>query len=206
MNEMKVSLSKLLSWSILIALAVCLLPQCTKEDYGLTKEARESIERLQGDYSCHLAAWSPKNAKSGLLVLVDTTEAKTLESAVLAVEGKDEAGDEGSVRAEVPFHHLVSVYSTFFNAPASNSVRSFPKSWEVTADYEVDSRGEVSFSNYEYAEIDGCSLDVSFDFDQHLECVTLMVQAGIDDEEKIDMGDFLNTFFSGQFRIIYRKN
>ncbi len=193
-------------WLGILLIAALGYTGCTKEDDGLTKEAREAVEMLRGDYGCHFVTWTPEiGTKSGVLVLVDTTEAKSLGGVDIRIEGMSAAGDKGTIRIEIPFFGFVSNFFSFFNHPVPDGMAGFPKSWVVEVRYEIDDKGNVFFPEYDFEGIKGYLIDVSLLYDLESRSLTLNVATNVGEDLNIDLGAFFNEFFSGEFRVCFVK-
>lgn len=205
---MKTNLLKKLAVCLALTAGMSAFSFCTKEDDGLTDEARATVQKLKGDYNLKCATWTPAPAtKSSVLVLIDTTEAKNIGGVSVSIEGKNGAYDKGTIKIEIPFYHFVSDFCAFFNQEIPAGVTQLPQSWVVNVAYEIDDFGKILFPEYDFDELGGYLADVYVSFDETESSIILSVTTKFSGgilEEFFD-GSFINNFGSGTFQIYFRK-
>ena len=197
-----------LMMSCVLLLGTIAFSNCTKEDDGLTQEARETIAKLKGDYSLGGVNYIPKTeTKATFLVLVDSEEAKNFTGVNVSIEGQDGSYDKGTIKVQIPLYQFVTNFFTLFNEPVPQDFAQCPATWNVEVKYSVDDKGNVLFPDYDFDELGNYLASVKLNFDEQTEELTLDVVTNFDDaffSSVLNMA-FLGNFDGGTIRITFNK-
>ena len=137
---MKLNLFKGLAICLAIIGGAMATSSCSKEDHGLTPQARKTIEIFEGEYRLSSVNWIQDNeTRSGFWIQIDTTAKDGLSGEIkLDVIHDEDDYSKGTVRIEIPLYFYVNKFFTYFNAAVPNYYNSIPGGYVIQIKYEID--------------------------------------------------------------------
>ncbi len=203
---MKLNLFKSLAIGLAIIGGAMAASSCSKEDKGLTPEAKRTIELFEGNYRLSSVNWiQDDQTRSGFWFQIDTTSNKSGESGEIKLniihDGEDYS--KGTVRIEIPMYFYVNKFFSYFNTEVPNYYGNVPGGYVIQIRYEIDDLGGIKFDPE--------------DIDKSLEKFIESIRLNFNEEEQrltLDLGttfgegwlsDLLNGLLRGFFQIVFEK-
>ncbi len=178
---------------------------CSKEDHGLTPQARKTIERFEGEYRLSSVNWIQDNeTRSGFWIQIDTTAKDGLSGEIkLDVIHDEDDYSKGTVRIEIPLYFYVNKFFTYFNAAVPNYYNSIPGGYVIQIKYEIDDLGAITFNPLGIDDgLDKFISGIKLNFDEKEQRLTLDLGTTFGEGW---LSDLLNGLLKGFFQIVFEK-
>lgn len=203
---MKLNLFKGLAIGLAIIGGVLAASSCSKEDHGLTPQARKTIEKFEGQYKLSSVNWiRDDETRSGFWINIDTTATKDGGSGEIKLDVIHDGEDysKGTVRIEIPLYFYVNKFFTYFNAAVPSYYGSVPGGYVIQIKYEIDDLGGITFNPQDIDSgldkfIDGIKLN----FNEEEQRLTLDLGTTFGEGW---LSDLLNGLLKGFFQIVFEK-
>ena len=178
---------------------------CSKEDHGLTPQAKKTIERFEGEYRLSSVNWIQDNeTRSGFWIQIDTTAKDGLSGEIkLDVIHDEDDYSKGTVRIEIPLYFYVNKFFTYFNAAVPNYYNSIPGGYVIQIKYEIDNLGAITFNPLGIDDgLDKFISGIKLNFDEEEQRLTLDLGTTFGEGW---LSDLLNGLLKGFFQIVFEK-
>ena len=202
---MKLNLFKGLAICLAIIGGAMATSSCSKEDHGLTPQARKTIERFEGEYRLSSVNWIQDNeTRSGFWIQIDTTAKGGYSGEIkLDVIHDEDDYSKGTVRIEIPLYFYVNKFFTYFNAAVPNYYNSIPGGYVIQIKYEIDDLGAITFNPQGIDDgLDKFISGIKLNFDEEGQMLTLDLGTTFGEGW---LSDLLNGLLKGFFQIVFEK-